>query len=994
MQPKNLIAAVATLVCSAVAGAQTAAPTSPIAAAATSARCQRWVDSVYATLTPRQRVAQLMCPKLIPTQGKTSQATIKRIVGENGVGSILFTEGSIAQYAEMTNLAARVARVPLLVTFDGEWGVAMRVKGTVTYPKNMTVGAITDNNLVEQYGAEVARQCRLLGINVNFAPVADVNSNPANPVIGQRSFGEDPQRVADKVVAYSRGLEKGRVQAVAKHFPGHGDTDSDSHKTLPTIKHNMKRLEKVEFLPFQAFTNAGFTGAMMGHISVPAIDRTGLSTSLGAPAYKLLRNKIGFNGLIYTDAMGMRGAVMPDSSNNTVAALAAGADVIECAHAVQDIDAVMAALKSGRISAKTVEDRCRRVLAYKYALAFGSKTPVDTANLAARLNSPEAVALCRRMYASAMTVVYNNNDVLPLRNLDKRNIAVVCLGDDPDGTFAAYCQRYARVKVINAPKSELSAADMAQLKKYNTVIVAVFNNKPATCTAYSALAKQCKGMITAFCVNPYKAVKVAGAKKHGQAMVMAYEDVPYAAEYAVQTIFGGIGAKGTLPVAMRGIAKVGAGVKTVQNRLGYRTLTEQNHPQWMADSIDSIVGHALHIDAMPGCQVLVAKDGNIVFDKAYGKLTRGGAPVTASTMYDCASVSKALGTLPGVMMAVDRGLIDVDAPASRYIPGLRGGAKEGITVRQLLYHESGMPASMNVYNAMVDTTGFNGQPIISGRQDSTHNIYISRGAWGHDKGRLRADVTSRTRSAQFPHPIADSLFVSDAGIDTMFSCIYRIPLRKNNNYNYSCLNFCLLMDAEQRVTGRNHMEWCDTNLWEPLGAWSVTYRPAEYFDKSMIAPTEYDSYLRRQTVHGYVHDETAAFSGGIQGNAGLFANADDLAKICQMWLNGGTYGDARVMGQNTVKQFTTEKSPTCRRGLGFDKPDVDNPDNSPTCAEAGREVFGHLGFTGTVFWVDPVHNLTFIFLTNRVNPTRDTPAFNSTNIRPSLYSVVCRALAK
>lgn len=962
----------------------------PLSSLTRTPQCRAWVDSVYNSLTERQRVAQLMCPKVVPTQGATSKAAIKRLVGTQGVGALLFTEGSVAQYAEMTNYAQSIAKVPVIFTFDGEWGLSMRIKNTPRFPHNMGVGAISDDKLIEDYGREMARECKAMGIQVNFAPVADVNSNPANPVIGYRSFGSDPQRVARQVVAYSRGLEQGGVQAVAKHFPGHGDTDSDSHKTLPTINHSMKQLEQTELVPFKAFTEAGLSGVMMAHMSVPAIDKTGTATSMAPNAYKLLRD-IGFDGLVYTDAMGMKGAVAPGGVNNCLAAIMAGADVVECAHPVEDIDAVMAALKSGKIKPSVIEERCKRVLAYKYALGMADLKAVDTANVDAAVNSPQAEAVNRRLHAAMMTVVYNRGDILPLRGLQNRTIAVVNLGADKNNEFADFCSRYAKVDVYAAPNGAITATQLAAIKEHNTVIIAVYNDKAATSASFKQL-EGLPGAVAVMMVNPYKARKMMGGKSTPEALLMAYDNTELSREYAAQAIFGGIDVDGTLPVDITGIATTGTGVKLSKIRLGYSTPATEGAPVWMTDSIDALMNALIDANGTPGAQVLVAQHGKVLHDKAYGRLTAGGAPVTHSTMYDLASVSKALGTLPGVMLAVDSGVIDIEAPASRYIPGLRGTDKEDITIRQLLFHETGMPASMNVFDAMIDPATYSDK-LITPKQDATHNIYVMPNAWGADTGKLRIDIISTKRTDEFYRPIAEGLWASDATFDTVMSRIYNMPLRKNKNYNYSCLNFALLMDAEQHATGKDHRSWVSDRLWKPLGAWSISYAPALDYDLSLIAPTEVDTYLRRQHLRGYVHDEMAAFSGGVSGNAGLFANADDLAKICQMWLNGGTYGGDRIMSEETVRTFTTEKSPTCRRGLGFDKPDVTNPDNSPTCEEAGEAVFGHLGFTGTIFWVDPANDLFFIFLTNRVDPTRDSRVFNNSNIRPQLFRQVLNALA-
>lgn len=959
----------------------------------------RWADSVYATLSERQRVAQLMCCKVVPTRGAESRAAITRLVKTDGVGSLLFTEGDVEQFASLADFAQAEAKVPVLMTVDGEWGVSMRVKDTPRFPKNIALGAIQNMRLIYDYGREVARECRLLGIQADFAPDADVNSNPANPVIGSRSFGEDPRRVADATVAYSLGMEDAGVQAVSKHFPGHGDTGTDSHKALTRVDHNRQRLDDIDLVPFRSFIDAGCSGVMTGHIIVPALDAAEAPASLSHPITTgLLREGMGFEGLIYTDALGMKGAVDPKGRNNCIAALLAGADVLLCPEAPKTaINAVLAAVADGSVPASVVEDRCKRVLRYKYYLGLNDYKPLGTdyAAIARELNSPEALALVKKLSAAAITVTRNDGDILPLGKLADRTFAVVSIGAAKDNEFASTCSRYARTNSYFTSGEAFSQASLAKIEKDDVVIAAVFSDNAAAHQALAQLTAGSKPVVGVFMISPFKIRKFGEPLKRLAAMVLAYDDIPAARQSAAEAIFGGIAVSGRLPVNIAGVAPMGAGIDLAKTRLGFSSPVAEGLSPALTDSIDALVLEGLRTKAYPGCQVLVARKGNIVYDKSFGKIT--GTPeakaVTPLTVYDLASVSKATGTLPGIMKAYDDKLISLDDRLGDIIPEITDSAKREITVRELLYHETGMPAALNMFDLMFDTLTYSGR-LITSRPDKTHSIKIQRNAYGNNRARMRKDIISRTRSDEYPVEASKGIFTGRAAYDTVMGRIYNIPLRANKKYVYSCLNFALLMDIEQRRTGRPHQEYVQENIFGPLGAYRTGYRPTERFDRSEIAPTEYDSFMRKQKVHGYVHDEMANFSGGVQGNAGLFANADDIAKICQMWLNGGRYGDATVLSPKTVELFTTAKSPTCRRGLGFDKPDTENLENSPTCDEASPEVYGHLGFTGTVFWVDPKEELIFVFLTNRVDPTRDNAAFNRLAIRPRLFSQVYRALVK
>ncbi len=950
--------------------------------------CERWVDSVYRAMTPRQRVAQIICGKAVPTQGANSRAAIKRLVATHRVGALLFTSGSLAQHIEMTNYAQSIAEVPLLMTFDGEWGLAMRMEGTPKFPANMTLGAISDPQLLFSYGAEVGRQCRLAGIHVNFAPDVDVNSNPRNPVIGHRSFGEDPARVATAGVAYARGLEHAGVLSVAKHFPGHGDTANDSHKESVRVDHSRQHLDDVDLLPFRKYIDAGLSGVMVGHIAVPALDPSGRPASMSPAITGMLRSGLRFEGLIFTDALEMKGARLP-GHNSALEALRAGADILlSSGNPAADINAITAALADGSLDESVISDRCRRVLRYKYALGLASAPGhIGIKGLEHRLDSPSSRATLDRLAAGAITVLRNDAGILPIGGLATARIAVVNIGQPARNEFSDVCSRYALTDTYTTPLSE---STIARLRGYDVVIAAVYSDNAAARNAYGRLS-DIKGLVSVFMVSPYKMDKFHAAIKPAKTLVLAYEPLPCLQQAAAMAIFGGITTSGRLPVDLPGIAPAGTGLRLRKSRLGYSSPLAEGLDPALTDSIDSIIGNALRAGAFPGAQVLVARHGNIVHNRSYGRLTTGGARVTDSTVYDLASVSKAVGTLPGVMKAVDLGLLRLEKPAADYIPGLKGTGKDSITLRQLLYHESAMPAALNMFNVMIDSTSYTGK-LITPRRDRSHTIAIYRGSWGNSSARLRSDIISRHRSPATPVEAARGLWVGQAAFDTIMERIYNIPLRDTPRYNYSCLNFCLLMDAEQRVTGLPHDRWVRDSIWAPLGAATICYRPSLSLPVAKIAPTEHDSFLRRQTVRGHVHDETAAFIGGVSGNAGVFGSASDLAKICQMWLYGGHYGDVRLLSEATVRLFTTDKSPTCRRGLGFDKPDTDNPDNSPTCDEASAETFGHLGFTGTVFWVDPKEDIIFIFLTNRVNPTRDTPVFNRLNIRPALFAQVYRSI--
>lgn len=940
-----------------------------------------WVDSVYNSMTPRQRVAQLFVPRLDISDNASGRAQLSGMV-KAGVGGFLLGKGTIPGYASLIQSAQREASVPLMVTLDGEWGLSMRVSDTPRFPHNMALGAIKDPQLLYDYGAEVARECKAMGIHVDFAPVLDVNSNPANPVIGYRSFGEDPQRVSALGVAYSKGMETQGVMSVSKHFPGHGDTSTDSHKALPTINHSRETLDQVDLQPFKDYIDAGMSGVMVGHLCIPAIDNSGAPASMSSKIITdLLKGELGFKGLVWTDALAMKGA--NSSENNCVRALQAGADVLlGSSSPLKDITAVAKAVDEGKISKKVIEERCKKMLAYKYALGLSVKPkalPVEQIRKA--VNSSEAEDVNRRLSAASITCVWNKSNLLPIRNLEKNKIAVVSIGAAADNDFARTCKKYAPVTVFGT-EGTLSTAQLDAIRRNDIVIVGVFSDSKA---AQSALAKlnSVRNVIPVFFVNPFKMAKFASSIKTHTTLVTAYDNTRYLREYAAQALFGGFTVDGTLPVNVKGVAPIGTGVVIDKSRLSYNTPANAGVDPALEARIDTLVEKGIRSGAFPGCQVLVSRRGEVIIDKAYGNTTRakGGVPVSTETLYDIASMSKATAMTGGIMKACDEGLLDINDRVADYLPATDSLPVGKIRIRELLTHESGLPARFNIYTFIMDDTTYSGK-LTSSRRAEPHTIKIEDGLYGHNRARLRSDLVRNEPSDSFNVRIGKDLYVGYHTLDSIIARICKIR-PGSKKYEYSDLNFCLLMAIEEAATDVAHDQWVDLELFQPLGAYHTTYNAADSIPLGRIAPTEKDNYLRHQMVHGYVHDEIAAFSGGVQGNAGVFSTAGDIAKYCQMLLNGGIYGGDEILSSGTVRTFTTASSAGGRRALGFDR-------KAPSPAPSGT--YGHTGFTGTCFWVDPSNELIFVFLSNRVNPTRNNKAWTRSSIRAKILAEIYRSL--
>lgn len=965
---------------------------------------EQWVDSVFNTLSADARIGQLIVAAVTPGSNDATHDLVKRLVTHNMVGGLIYEHSTIADQAAVTNLAQSLAAVPLMITIDGEWGLGMRLKEVPNFQRNLILGAIDDDMLLYEYGREVARQCRRMGIQVNFAPVLDVNDNPLNPVIGDRSFGESPELVARHAIAFARGLEDGGVMAVGKHFPGHGNSSEDSHKTLPVINKTLQEINTCELVPFRKFINAGLSGILTAHLLVPALDKGKAPTSLSSDCVTtLLRDELGFDGLIFTDALNMKGATQLLKGSPCVNALLAGNDVLLMPENISDeIAAVKDAVAKGKISQSAIDERCKKILRYKYALNLTTPQHVSTTNLVEDINSQYASVIKRQLTAGSITVIKDNDNILPIRNLQSRHIAVATIGNEKGtaSTFTRRCADYAQIKRFDLDKAGSAQALAEQLHDghFNTIIVEVAGDSEENRAALNTVVKKCKNLVVVLTCKPYEIREYGKAitNKHVKAVVLTYQNNTLAEDYAAQTIFGGNAASGNLPISLAFNGKktryeAGDGIHYQANRLGYSIPAEVGLDNRLTAQIDSVCRIGIQQHAFPGCQVIVARHGKVVYKGSWGTIDYGSnVQVTDNTLFDLASVSKATGTISGVMKAFDDGKFRLDDKASDYIPGLRDGDKQDITFRDLLYHETGMPASLNMWYMMMDPNSYSGT-LIAGAQDATHTVKIMSGAWGHKDAKMRTDILSPVKTDKFNIAIADGLWGGRVTYDSIMNRMYHAKLGKKK-YLYSCCNFSLLADAVQRMTHSPLNYYVNNYIFAPLGAYHTMYRPLSKFSRDEIDYTEVDTYLRRQHMHGYVHDELAAFSGGVQGNAGLFSNANDLAKLFQMWLNGGTYGGMRLLKPSTVETFTTQKSPNSHRGLGFDKPVVGNPDASNTCAEATPETFGHTGFTGTCFWVDPKNDMFYIFLSNRVSPTRNNPNFGRISARSHIQSLIYRAI--
>lgn len=946
----------------------------------------RWVDSVYYTLSLNERIAQLLMIPAYSNRDRAHTEEVIRLIRQHGIGSVLFFQGGPGRQLAMAEQFQQESKVPLLMAIDGEWGLFMRLDSVPRLPRQMLLGAIQNDSILYEMGRFVAEQCRRVGLHINFAPAVDVNSNRNNPVIGTRSFGENPQRVSQLAIAYMKGMQDGGIFTSAKHFPGHGDTETDSHLTLPVVYRTRAELDSVELTPFRAMISAGVSGIMSAHLFVPAIDNQSKTpTSLSAKAIEsLLRQELQFQGLIYTDALNMKGASEAFRSGELeVRAFEAGNDILVMPDKIPEaISAIREAILSGRIDSSRLEASCRRILAAKEMAGLASREPLSGQNLHTDLNGIDAALLQHKIMENAITVLTNRNRVIPITGLENKRIALVLAGTDKPNFFVKRVADYCKTDLFFLPEKESEQKTVLEkLQSYDLIIGGVHNTNslpaknfgvPASTIAFFDRLATRKPLVLSLFGCPY-AWSGSKAASQYEALVIAYEESEMAHDKTAQILFGAMGAKGRLPVSINDSLRYGMGIDTQGNlRLAYVLPESIGIDSNSLTKIDSLVEAAIAAKAMPGCQVMAAKEGKVFFRKNYGD-TRysGGEPVTDSTLYDLASVTKIAATVVSAMKLYETRKLPLDKGIVTFLPELQGTNKARLTLRELLTHQAGLEAFIPFYQRTIEPINPE-EKLFSSRRTQQYSIPLSGSVFGNSATRYVEGWYATSASGQFPNQVADNLFISRYGRDSLYRIIDESPVKHRGRYLYSDLGSYYLMRIIEKEEATSLPDYAALNFYNKLGCETLGFNPLKRFPEKQIAPTADDSFFRRQLLQGYVHDEGAAMMGGVAGHAGLFGNANDLAKVMQMLLNKGTYGGDRLLAPETVNLFTACQY--CRvngnrRGLGFDKPDPDPRKKGPVPIEAvSTTSFGHSGFTGPLVWADPQSGLLYIFITNRVHP--------------------------
>ena len=933
----------------------------------------KWVDSVYNTLALEEKFGQLFMVAAYSNKDFAHYNAIDKLIQENKIGGLIFFQGGPVRQAKLTNRFQSKSKTPLFIGIDAEWGLGMRLDSTYRYPWNMTLGAIQDMNLLEKVGVQMGEQSKRLGLQFNFAPVLDINTNPKNPIIGFRSFGEDKFKVTERAIALMKGFQSQGVFSTGKHFPGHGDTETDSHKSLPTIHFSKERLSEVELYPYRKMFHDGLSSVMVAHLKVPSLEpRSNYPSSISYNVVTdILQKELGFKGLIFTDALNMKSVSnfkLPSEIN--FEAFMAGNDVLLFpADIPSTIEKFKLAYSANLFSEERLAFSVKKILKFKYKAGLNSYKPIVIDNLYTDLNSSKNDALQYELYENAVTVLKNTTAILPIKNLDKQKIAYVKIGDDSNDAFVLTLKKYAEVTVVE--DANLDSLQV-KLKPFTTVIIGYHKSdvafkdddlKSNDLYKINFLAKNNNVILDVF-AKPYSLLPITNFDAI-EGLVVSYQNNAIAQIVSAELIFGAIEAKGKLPVSIHTSFKVNDGFSTEKlSRLGFSSPENVGMNAEILSKIDGIANKAINGKMTPGIQVLVARKGKVIYQKSFGYHTYDKTiKVQNSDIYDVASLTKIMATLPNVMVQYDHQKINLETTLGTMLPIFKNSNKATINFKDLLSHYAGLAAGIPFYKATMDKSSFPSE------------VYFRK-----------------ISEEQFSKKMADSLFIRNDFCDTIMKMIVKSKIALKKEYKYSDLTFMILKDYLEKTTSKTLDVLIQENFYRSLGMNNSSFNPLEKFDKNRIPPTENDTYFRRQLLQGYVNDLSAALEGGVSGHAGVFSNAMDVAKIMQLYLQKGKYGDQQYFSEKTFDDFNTCYFCAAgnRRGVGFDKPQLGA--EGPTCGCASMTSFGHTGYTGTMAWADPDAQIVYVFLSNRTFPIAGTNRLSKENIREDIQKVIYEAI--
>lgn len=933
---------------------------------------QQWVDSTYGQLSFDEKIGQLFMVMAFSEQGKEHFDAISKNIDENKIGGVIFSLGGPLGQTDWLNRFQKKSKIPLLIGMDAEWGVAMRLDSVQAFPWNMTLGAIQDDKLVQAVGYRIGEQAKRLGIHINFAPSVDINTNPKNPIIGNRSFGEDKVNVAQKGIAFMNGMHEAGVLSSAKHFPGHGDTATDSHLGLPSINFSSERIDEVELYPFKKIIQAGVSSVMVAHLDIPALD-AGIPSSLSQKTVQvLLQDSLKFKGLVITDALNMKGAsgISPKYGID-VAAFLAGNDILLIPNSVSTaIKKMKRAFKAKKFTEERLAVSVKKILKAKYLVGLNKYKPVSKENLSTDLNTIEDDYLIAKAMQAAVTLVQNKNNILPLSK--EPTYGYLKLGDDTGSTFKNSLSQKLKIHTVDAslPNDKIIQA----LASYKKVIIG-FHRSNASPWKASSFSKKEHQLLTALTkdhsiildvfVKPY-ALSSLGNLDAIDGLVVSYQNSSIAQKASAEILLGERKASGRLPVSIAPSYPVGTGITLVgPTELGTGTPLEVGLMPERLSRIDTLAQIAMDSLMTPGMQILVARHGKVVFNKSYGYHTyEKKRAVTNTDIYDLASLTKVLATLPMVMKEVDLGKLTLDTQLGTLNEAWNTSNKADISIQEMLSHYARLTPWIPFYKETLKAN-----PL-----------------------KLNKKFYRKRQSKRFPVVIADRFYGKNNLSKLISDQILASELRDTLEYKYSDIPYFFMKDLLEDRYQKSLETLAEDTFYKPLGLVRTGFNPNKNTPNQTVIPSEIDTYYRNQELKGEVHDMAAAMLGGVGGHAGLFSNASEVAILMQLFLQKGRYADKQYFSSATFDQFN--QCLYCdqgnRRGVGFDKPQLEG--RGSTCGCVPKSSFGHSGFTGTYAWADPEHELIYVFLSNRTYPSMDNNLLLKHDIRTRIQQYIYEAI--
>lgn len=929
---------------------------------------ENWIENKLSSLTLRQKIGQFFMIGSSSNKGEDHFEKVDSLIVNEEVGGVIFFQGQRSNLTKCIKRYQAESKIPLLIALDAEWGVSMRLFGEDRFPYNYTIGAANNPKLTERIASMMGQECRELGIHINFAPVADVNSNPNNPVIGFRSYGEYPKDVAAHVTATVMGLENQGVISSIKHFPGHGDTDVDSHKDLPIVNNTYNHINAIDFFPFRAGINAGASSVMIGHLNVPALDDSGTPSSLSKPTiHNYLKQELGFKGLVVSDALRMKAvADRYGKVDAVIKSFKAGCDILLLPESVGEaIDAIVEQVNSGEISIEEIDLRCKKVLASKYKTIIAPKE-------FRKYSKGEIELTKKQLYEQALTVLKNEDNLLPIKRFDQK-IAHISIGmhAEPMNESMDLVSKIDHYHFFTGDEAIRRMA--GKLMDYDLIVTSVHAKRVSKRDNYgmptgwdswlSKLPESKKNVFVLF-GNPYVLNGTVDLSKI-ESVIVAYENNERCTDRAGQFIMGTYASSGELPITISSEYKRGHGVSVHSGgRLKESQPEELGISPAKLAQIDSIVSNGIRNGAFPGCQIVVAVKGLVIYRKSFGNHTYDKSrPVVNEDVYDIASITKIAASTLSLMHYNSSEELNLNQRLYDFLPDLtKGTPYASMQLRRMLSHQAGLKPWIPFYV----------KSLKNRKPDPT--------------------IYAKDSSALYNNRVAENLWILGSYTDKIYDSILGTPLLRSRKYKYSDLGYYFIKKIIEKKSGKTLDDFVTSQFYKPMGCNSLRYYPTRHFPLSSITPTENDTIFRKTIIHGYVHDQGAAMMGGVGGHAGLFSNALDLAKLMQMYLNEGSYGGVQYIKSQVVEEYTDcQYCPKNRRGAGFDKP-TRNLNGGPTCNLVSLKSFGHSGFTGTIVWADPLKDINYVFLSNRVYPNAENWKLVRMNIRTDIQRVIYEAV--